>query len=128
MKPDVTPADELDLEWKNPDIDGLVDFLVKDKGFKCVHLVTALVCPQLTDPRFSEERVRKGGEKLAKFLNAKQQGRLDGFFSVKPKTSPKKSKPEEKEKGKGRGTKRKVCSPLITIYLKTAVEEMRTGG
>lgn len=57
----------------------------------------------------SEERVRKGAEKLAKFLNAKQQGRLDGFFTAKPKASPKKSdKPAEK--GKGKGTKRKVCS------------------
>lgn len=38
LKPDVTPADELDLEWKNPDIDGLVDFLVREKGFKCVQI------------------------------------------------------------------------------------------
>ncbi|KAI0356405.1 PIN domain-like protein [Trametes cingulata] len=86
-KPDVTPADQLDLEWKSPDIEGLVDFLVKEKGF-------------------NEERVRKGGEKLAKFLNAKQQGRLDGFFSVKPKSPVKKDKAEEK--GKGKGTKRKA--------------------
>ena len=56
----------------------------------------------------SEERVRKGAEKLTKFLNAKQQGRLDGFFTAKPKTSPKKGKDEEKGKGKGKGTKRKV--------------------
>ncbi|KAI9058471.1 PIN domain-like protein [Trametes sanguinea] len=87
-KPDVTPADELELEWKSPDIEGLVDFLVKDKGF-------------------NEERVRKGAEKLTKFLNAKQQGRLDGFFAVKPKTSPKKDKAEEKG-AKGKGTKRKA--------------------
>ncbi|KAI0632213.1 PIN domain-like protein [Trametes polyzona] len=86
-KPDVTPAAELELEWKSPDIEGLVDFLVKEKGF-------------------NEERVRKGGEKLAKFLNAKQQGRLDGFFSVKPKTSP--AKKDKEEKGKGKGTKRKA--------------------
>ncbi|KAL7279870.1 hypothetical protein ACG7TL_006279 [Trametes sanguinea] len=87
-KPDVTPADELELEWKSPDVEGLVDFLVKEKGF-------------------NEERVRKGAEKLTKFLNAKQQGRLDGFFAVKPKTSPKKEKAEEKG-AKGRGTKRKA--------------------
>ncbi|KAH9851827.1 PIN domain-like protein [Lenzites betulinus] len=87
-KPDVTPADELELEWKSPDVDGLVDFLVKDKGF-------------------NEERIRKGAEKLAKFLNAKQQGRLDGFFAVKPKTSPKKND-KAAEKGKGKGTKRKA--------------------
>ncbi|KAI0647962.1 PIN domain-like protein [Trametes meyenii] len=90
VKPDVTPADQLDLEWKSPDIEGLVDFLVKDKGF-------------------NEDRVRKSAEKLAKFSNAKQQGRLDGFFTAKPKTSPKKDKKtEEKGKGKGKGTKRKA--------------------
>lgn len=31
----------------------------------------------------SEDRVRKGAEKLNKMMNAKQQGRLDGFFTVK---------------------------------------------
>jgi hypothetical protein len=62
--------------------------------------------------------VRKGADKLAKFLNSKQQGRLDGFFTVQPKTSPKKgasksSGKDVKGKGKGKadtkGTKRKVC-------------------
>lgn len=33
----------------------------------------------------SEDRVRAGAAKLAKMLQAKQQGRLDGFFTVKPK-------------------------------------------
>ena len=54
----------------------------------------------------SEDRVRKGAEKLSKFLNAKQQGRLDGFFSSKPKEAPAKGK--EEAKGKGKVTKRKV--------------------
>ncbi|THH29118.1 hypothetical protein EUX98_g5065 [Antrodiella citrinella] len=95
LKPDVTPADELEIEWKNPDVDGLVQFLVTEKGF-------------------NEERVRKGAEKLSKFLNAKQQGRLDGFFTVKPKAaSPKKSDSKDKSKGKGKvepkGTKRKTA-------------------
>ncbi|KAG2344399.1 PIN domain-like protein [Suillus weaverae] len=93
-KPDVVPASEVELEWKDPDVDGLVQFLVTEKGF-------------------NEDRVRKGAEKLQKFLNAKQQGRLDGFFSVKPKTSPKKSKGDDaKSKSKivkdGKGTKRKA--------------------
>lgn len=35
-KPDVTPADEVELEWRNPDVDGLVQFLVNEKGFKYV--------------------------------------------------------------------------------------------
>jgi flap endonuclease-1 len=33
-QPDVVPADQLELEWKNPDVDGLVQFLVQEKGFK----------------------------------------------------------------------------------------------
>lgn len=66
-KPDVLPANEVELEWRAPDVDGLVQFLVNEKGF-------------------NEERVRKGAEKLAKFLNVKQQGRLDGFFSSNPKS------------------------------------------
>ncbi|KAJ7494601.1 flap endonuclease 1 [Mycena galericulata] len=91
-KPDVTPADEIELEWTNPDVDGLVQFLVTEKGF-------------------NEERVRKGADKLTKFLNSKQQGRLDGFFTVKPKD--KKASPSKSDaKGKGKevakkGTKRK---------------------
>ncbi|KAI0087893.1 PIN domain-like protein [Irpex rosettiformis] len=86
-KPDVKPASEVEVEWKSPDVEGLVDFLVKEKGF-------------------NEERVRKGAEKLTKFLNAKQQGRLDGFFTAQPKTSPKKAKDDGK--GKAKGTKRKA--------------------
>ncbi|KAG2009651.1 flap endonuclease-1 [Coprinopsis cinerea AmutBmut pab1-1] len=86
LKPDVIPADQVELEWKNPDVEGLVQFLVTEKGF-------------------SEERVRKGAEKLTKFLNAKQQGRLDGFFTVKPKQAP---PPAAKGKGAAsKGTKRK---------------------
>ncbi|GJJ13288.1 hypothetical protein Clacol_007540 [Clathrus columnatus] len=73
QKPDVIPADQIELEWGNPDVDGLVDFLVREKGF-------------------NEERVRKGAEKLAKFLNAKQQGRLDSFFTMKPKAAGETSK------------------------------------
>ncbi|KAF7330492.1 Flap endonuclease 1 [Mycena venus] len=89
-KPDVTPADEIELEWNNPDVDGLVQFLVTEKGF-------------------NEERVRKGAEKLTKFLNSKQQGRLDGFFTVKPKEKKSPTKADAKGKGKDapKGTKRK---------------------
>jgi flap endonuclease-1 len=54
--------------------------------------------------------VRKGAEKLTKYLNTKQQGRLDGFFTVKPKPdSPTMGKKGDKGKGKEtKGTKRKV--------------------
>jgi hypothetical protein len=58
----------------------------------------------------SEDRVRKGAEKLQKYLNSKQQGRLDGFFTVKPKEKappPAKGK-NGKADAKSKGTKRKV--------------------
>ncbi|KAJ3505842.1 hypothetical protein NLJ89_g7206 [Agrocybe chaxingu] len=88
-KPDVLPADEIELEWKNPDVDGLVQFLVTEKGF-------------------NEERVRKGAEKLQKFLNMKQQGRLDGFFTAKPKEkAPAPAKGKAAGAKGGKGTKRK---------------------
>ncbi|KAF8120591.1 PIN domain-like protein, partial [Boletus edulis] len=32
-KPDVLPASEVELEWKDPDVEGLVQFLVVEKGF-----------------------------------------------------------------------------------------------
>ncbi|KIO18056.1 hypothetical protein M407DRAFT_32266 [Tulasnella calospora MUT 4182] len=86
LKPDVTPADQLELNWEAPDVDGLVEFLVREKGF-------------------NEDRVRKGAEKLQKMLAAKQQGRLDGFFTVKPKEK----EPASSKGGKdAKGTKRKA--------------------
>jgi hypothetical protein len=69
--------------------------------------------------------VRKGADKLAKFLNSKQQGRLDGFFTIQPKTSPKKGTSKDsgkvaKGKGKGKadakGTKRKVCGIFLVCF------------
>jgi len=81
MKPDVLPASEVELEWKGPDVEGLVKFLVVEKGF-------------------NEDRVRKGADKLLKLLNAKQQGRLDGFFTAQPKEP----KGDKGKVGKGKGT------------------------
>jgi hypothetical protein len=56
--------------------------------------------------------VRKGAEKLMKHLNARQQGRLDGFF--KPKEKEDAAPPKGKGKGKEdtKGTKRKVSHAL----------------
>ncbi|CAD6580737.1 MAG: Elongation of fatty acids protein 2 [Cyphobasidiales sp. Tagirdzhanova-0007] len=78
--PDVTPASECDFKWESPDVDGLVEFLVTEKGF-------------------NEDRVRKQADKLKLALNQKQQGRLDGFFSVMPKAEGSSSSPGTKRKG-----------------------------
>jgi flap endonuclease-1 len=64
----------------------------------------------------SEERVRKGAEKLAKSLNTKQQGRLDGFFTTTLKTSAPKKAPAKGKDNKGKGTKRKVSlRPALAV-------------
>ncbi|KAF8624400.1 hypothetical protein AX15_005883 [Amanita polypyramis BW_CC] len=102
--PDVLPADQVELEWKNPDVEGLIEFLVKEKGF-------------------NEERVRKGAEKLQKFLHSKQQGRLDGFFTVKAKEpgvpKPKGKAADTKGKvGTGKGMKRKVSGILSLVNIR----------
>lgn len=52
---------KLKLVWKEADEEGVVDFLVKEKGF-------------------NEERVRNSIAKLRKAKSAATQGRLDSFF------------------------------------------------
>ncbi|KAG8744737.1 Elongation of fatty acids protein 2 [Ceratobasidium sp. 414] len=107
LKPDVTPADQVELTWESPDIDGLVQFLVADKGF-------------------NEDRVRKGAEKLIKMLNTKQQGRLDGFFKVTESTSSKAKAPPGGKGGagaKGAGAKRKADDKKDT-----GGKKAKTGG
>lgn len=66
LNPEVIPAEEASFKWKEPDLQGLIDFMVKEKGF-------------------SEDRMKSGVEKLKKGLKGGVQGRLDGFFKVVPK-------------------------------------------
>ncbi|PQE19344.1 hypothetical protein CJF31_00009444 [Rutstroemia sp. NJR-2017a BVV2] len=106
FKPDVRPADheDCDFKWEAPDIEGLVEFLVVEKGF-------------------SEDRVRSAAAKLTKNLKSSQQARLEGFFKPIPKTDDeraalkrkrdeqieekkKKAKDEKKEKAKGKAKPR----------------------
>lgn len=55
----------------------------------------------------SEDRVRGGAAKLAKMLSAKQQGRLDGFFTVKPKEGTAVKKDDKKRKADEKGGAKK---------------------
>lgn len=87
FEPDVRPADDplCDFKWDKPDLDGLIQFLVNEKGF-------------------SEERVRSGASRLEKDLKSSQQSRLEGFFKPVPKTAEEqkahKRKLEEKNEEK----------------------------
>lgn len=69
FEPDVRSADhpDCDFKWEEPDVEGLVKFLVEEKGF-------------------SEDRVRNAAAKLQKNLKTSQQSRLDGFFKPVAKT------------------------------------------
>ncbi|PHH90945.1 hypothetical protein CDD83_2152 [Cordyceps sp. RAO-2017] len=69
LAPDVRAADdaECDARWERPDVEGLVQFLVTEKGF-------------------SEDRVRGGAARLEKSARQSQQARLEGFFKPLPKT------------------------------------------
>ncbi|KAF9941048.1 Elongation of fatty acids protein 2 [Modicella reniformis] len=82
LKPVVTDPDTIEIKWESPNVEGLVDFLVREKGF-------------------SEERVRKGCERLEKNLKSATQGRLDSFFTIMP-SADKKRKAEEASGSKGK--------------------------
>ena len=83
QEPDVRSADEpeCDFSWENPDVDGLVKFLVEEKGF-------------------SEDRVRSAATRLQKHLKSSQQSRLEGFFKVKEKTEEEKASLKRKNEEK----------------------------
>lgn len=69
LNPDVRPPDHPDcnFKWEAPDLEGLVTFLVKEKGF-------------------SEDRVRNSATRLTKNVKTAQQARLEGFFKPVQKT------------------------------------------
>ncbi|XP_074645662.1 flap endonuclease 1-like isoform X2 [Tubulanus polymorphus] len=77
--PDVTEGENIDLKWIEPDEEGLVEFMVKQKGF-------------------NEDRIRNGAKKLTKAKNTTTQGRLDGFFTVMSTSSSSTKRKNEKEK------------------------------
>ncbi|KAF2863051.1 flap endonuclease 1 [Piedraia hortae CBS 480.64] len=83
LEPDVRKASdpECDFKWENPDVDGLVKFLVEEKGF-------------------SEDRVRNAAARLQKNLKSSQQSRLEGFFKVKEKTEEEKANLKRKNEEK----------------------------
>ncbi len=74
LNPDVRSADdeECDFKWEAPDMEGLVKFLVTEKGF-------------------NEDRVRNASQRLQKNVKTAQQSRLEGFFKSVPKTEEEKA-------------------------------------
>ncbi|KAL1995458.1 hypothetical protein VTN49DRAFT_1645 [Thermomyces lanuginosus] len=90
LEPEVRDADhpECDFKWEAPDVEGLVDFLVKDKGF-------------------NEDRVRNGAARLQKNLKTAQQTRLEGFFKPVAKTAEEKAALKRKHEEKAEEQKKR---------------------
>ncbi|KAF2230364.1 PIN domain-like protein [Viridothelium virens] len=93
LSPDVLPADDPTIEaiaWNPPDTEGLVQFLVTEKGF-------------------SEDRVRAGAARLGKNLKSAQQSRLEGFFKPVERTKEEQERLKRKneQKTQERKTKQK---------------------
>ncbi|KAJ4422095.1 Elongation of fatty acids protein 2 [Gnomoniopsis sp. IMI 355080] len=90
FEPDVRSADDplCNFKWDKPDVDGLVQFLVNEKGF-------------------SEDRVRGAASKLEKNLKSNQQARLEGFFKPIPKTEEEQKAHKRKLEEKNEEAKKK---------------------
>ncbi|KIW92235.1 flap endonuclease 1 [Cladophialophora bantiana CBS 173.52] len=90
LHPDVRSADdaECDFKWEAPDVEGLVQFLVHEKGF-------------------NEDRVRSAAQKLQKNVKTAQQSRLEGFFKTLPKTEEEKKSLKRKHDEKIAEAKKK---------------------
>lgn len=91
FNPDVHPADHPDcnFKWEKPDIDGLIKFLVTEKGF-------------------SEDRVRSGASRLEKSLGTSQQQRLEGFFKPVARTAEEQKVHKRKLEEKAEEAKKKL--------------------
>ena len=79
LEPEVSDAKDVELKWRDPDEEGIVKFMVEEKGF-------------------NEERIRNGVKKIIKSRQKSTQGRLDDFFKVLPSTPSNKRKSNDKGK------------------------------
>ena len=85
--PPVTDPATLKLVWKEPDREGLIEFLVKEKGF-------------------NEERLKGQIEKLSKARKTPTQGRMTEFFKALPSNPPAK-RPAPKDAKKSPSPKKR---------------------
>lgn len=76
-EPDVVPPSDIQIEFREPDEEGLIAFLVEKK-------------------LFNRDRVVKGIQRLRASLQKKVQGRLDQFFKIIPKSQPEKTQRDGK--------------------------------
>uniref|UniRef100_A0A7S0ZF90 Flap endonuclease 1 n=1 Tax=Timspurckia oligopyrenoides TaxID=708627 RepID=A0A7S0ZF90_9RHOD len=91
---EVVPCSDIQLKWKAPDEEGLIELLVNQN-------------------QFSETNIRNGIKKLNASRTKGNQGRLDGFFKTVPRTTPtlagtKRVQADNKAAKGSKGTAKKV--------------------
>eukprot|EP00756_Hemistasia_phaeocysticola_P039164 Hpha_TRINITY_DN16801_c1_g2::TRINITY_DN16801_c1_g2_i1::g.149529::m.149529/K04799/FEN1, RAD2; flap endonuclease-1 len=84
LAPEVHPAEQIQVDFKDPDAEGLIAFLCDEK-------------------KFNRQRVENAIEKLRKARVKKEQQRLDGFFTVTAKLGGVKRKDDGASKQQGSG-------------------------
>ncbi|KAL3860231.1 hypothetical protein ACJMK2_010385 [Sinanodonta woodiana] len=85
-EPEVADPATVEIKWDEPDEEGIVEFMVKQKSF-------------------NEERIRNGVKKLQKARSGTTQGRLDSFFTVTSASSTKRKAEEPKGNQKKKAAK-----------------------
>ncbi|KAJ3381718.1 Elongation of fatty acids protein 2 [Entophlyctis sp. JEL0112] len=91
VKPDVTDVQDVDVKWELPDEEGVVKYLVGEKGF-------------------SEDRVRSAISKLVKSKSVATQGRLGDYFKAVEKPSSSSQPAKRKSESKIGPAKKKVTT------------------
>ena len=92
-KPEVIDTSKVEFNFTSPNVEGLKQFLVKEKNF-------------------NETRIDNAIKRLGNAKSKASQSRLDSFFTLKPKSNenfvnPGKIKPKQAEKNKSNKKKGK---------------------
>lgn len=96
INPEITDAKEINLEWKDPDEEGIIQYMCNEKGF-------------------AEDRMRNGIKKIIKSRKTGTQVRLDSFFkvtSVTPKRKAEEISGNSSKKGKKVDIKKEPAKKL----------------
>ncbi|KAJ1355471.1 Coronin-like protein crn1 [Parelaphostrongylus tenuis] len=89
LNPEVADCNDINLVWKEPDVDGIIKFMCEEKSF-------------------NEDRIRSAIAKMKKGRGSSTQGRIDMFFTIaktvqSEPTAAKRKAEEEKKVAKKKG-------------------------
>ena len=106
--PSVLSSSEIKLAWKKPDFEGIINFLVNEKGFDL-------------------ERIKSGLKRLEKATSLSSQKRLESFFTLTPMPSVSQNKKPVRKQKQKRKTEQKTESKKIKRIKRVAVTQLITN-